>query len=1023
MRKLYLSLSRFVVAVAIYGSSLFTSTSCVNADYDLDKEIDLEMNLIGELTLPIGSIKPLTLGEMLDPADVENLELMEDGSYKISLSDYMSVDITKLGGDSGVSIAAIKGGMTETTEFGMAEFETFDIDVEDVNIEVDTQLTQIDVDGSGTSIADKVEIETGLADMELTYMSQSINITSVPEGEDLPDDAAIYIDAEYQNTTIDLSFGDGITCPDLLKSVTRIDLTGSSATITIDASDFAIVFDNLEMTFPSLVITFPEGFVLECDEDTDSADNTITIKDMVVEGEPRKVDFDILEYNLPLANIDKRLESIEGDIVCTIQEEVPLSGTTKGVEEITSDLIIIDIAADITIADMDFSVGVLEVEVEEQGQLSDQADIKVDDMIQSVTSVTLDKDFNTVNISILPITIPSGLNVSGDNIYIYFPCDTYLLLDEDLTIMNGNYILPIPVSSIIGVSGVSGYNRTISIDKILFADGTVVDEMVSFDPGISMSGTTLTLSMGTKIDDESYSTTLSAYNAIAKEMDPDAALVAKVGSTTGLLIDSAEAVITGYSAPIEDNTIDFTQTQTIDEQLVSINNMTFMEGTQVLVELDIDVNLDLSAAGAPTLSFDDYTIKFPNFLKFAPNAEVEIALTEDGYYTVVLNDKFDSTTTAGHCTYSLTLEIEEIDFSDYDETILSDGVLNLKDQVLLSGGVKVSGGEIDSSDLSGSIACSIDYSISEMKISEVYGVVKPDIPVEDQEISLADLAESLEDIELNVVLDNPTISITATNPLQIPLEITSLTLQPSREESTAGFDAMTINKTISIDPADGDTPSVTQIYITAADYNGGDSSVQYVTLENFGEILNGSPDMIAISYEAGVPEWQEGDALHVVEINTDYEFVLDYSLDIPLAFESFDLEYTTTVDDLGGDLEEVLDYISALELTLTIDNELPISLIISQITPLDADGEAITTLDAFIDSKSNTVAALGTSTVELSLADNAAGDLRKLDGLDIKIEATIDQTAAGVALNSEQSLSISLWAKIPNGITVDLNEE
>lgn len=1022
MRKLYLSLSRFVVAVAIYGSSLFTSTSCVNADYDLDKEIDLEMNLIGELTLPIGSIKPLTLGEMLDPTDVENLELMEDGSYKISLSDYMSVDITKLGGDSGVSIAAIKGGMTETTEFGMAEFETFDIDVDDVNIEVDTQLTQIDVDGSGTSIADKVEIETGLADMELTYLSKSINITSVPAGEDLPDDAAIDIDAEYQNTTIDLSFGDGITCPDLLKSVTRIDLTGSSATITIDASDFAIVFDNLEMTFPSLVIAFPEGFVLEFDEDTDNADNTITIKDMVVEGEPRKVDFDILEYNLPLANIDKRLESIEGDIVCTIQEEVPLSGTTKGVEEITSDLIIIDIAADITIADMDFTVGVLEVEVEEQGQLSDQADIKVDDMIQSVTSVTLDKDFNTINISILPITIPSGLNVSGDNIYIYFPCDTYLLLDKDLTIMNGNYILPIPVNSIIGVSGVSGYNRTISIDKILFADGTVVDEMVSFDPGISMSGTTLTLSMGTKIDDDSYSTTLSAYNAIAEKMDPDAALVAKVGSD-GLLIDSAEAVITGYSAPIEDNTIDFTQTQTIDEQLVSINNMTFMEGTQVLVELDIDVNLDLSAAGAPTLSFDDYTIKFPNFLKFAPNPEVEIVLTEDGYYTVVLDDEFDSTTTPGHCTYSLTLEIEEIDFSNYDKTILSGGELNLEDQVLLSGGVKVSGGEIDSSDLSGSIKCSIDYSISEMKISEVYGVVKPDIPVEDQEISLADLAESLEDIELNVVLDNPTISITATNPLQIPLEITSLTLQPSREESTAEFDAMTINKTISIDPADGDTPSVTQIYITAADYNGGDSSVQYVTLENFGEILNGSPDMIAISYEAGVPEWQEGDALHVVEINTDYEFVLDYSLDIPLAFESFDLEYTTTVDDLGGDLEEILDYISALELTLTIDNELPITLTITEITPLDADGEAITTLDAFIDSKSNTVAALGTSIVELSLADNAAGDLRKLDGLDIKIEATIDQTAAGVALNSEQSLSISLSAKIPNGITVDLNEE
>ena len=61
--------------------------SCVNQDYDLSKEIDLNVSLFRDVALPIGNVQKIYIKDFLFSGDDSFITLSEDGNYQLELAN------------------------------------------------------------------------------------------------------------------------------------------------------------------------------------------------------------------------------------------------------------------------------------------------------------------------------------------------------------------------------------------------------------------------------------------------------------------------------------------------------------------------------------------------------------------------------------------------------------------------------------------------------------------------------------------------------------------------------------------------------------------------------------------------------------------------------------------------------------------------------------------------------------------------------------------------------------------------
>lgn len=1009
MKKLYFLVSRFTLAAIIYGGLLSSSTSCVNSEYDMDKELDLEMNLLGTITLPVGSTSEITLGDMLDPDEIEELEKLENGDYTISMGDKIEVEIDDIVGEDGVSIAAISNDPeTISTSFDSPDFPSFGLDIDDQTIDVAPGISSVEM-GEGYNEAIEMDVAIELSSIP-SYAGYKITNETLP------------LTITENPKSINLDFGGDISCPTEVSKVLNIDLEGSTVEFSFDVSAIADRFgDDFTITLPYAKITFPDGFLLN-----GTQSNAVELTNCDNSKDISKIKFSVTidEYTEELANNSGSLEAITGLISCEIAERITISGTTAESTGASSDL---ELSVDTTIevSDMTLLVDKIEVDVdtsddEGSDSLGSAVTIdKLDKLIKSVTSITLNESANIVKFSISSIAIPNGLTASGDDILIKFPANKFNIdimgdsdiLYNDTDADNKTYDLHIPLTSIVGGSG---FDKTIEIDQIILSDCPIQEDedddeynYMVFDPAITMTSSKLILTGAQS------GMTLSNFNDFVSAKAGSAYEVQEITIKVGddkLEASTADIEIDDYIAEIDPSSNEINEEVEIPTEITRIDRMTFTD------DVYINISIDVALAGTDAdLSFHNYTIEFPKFLQFASDVDVD----EDN--VMVLNDTFEQTATGR--SYTTKFQVVAIDFTDkqYDEIIEERGesqYLCLDEEVEMSGSIKIASGAVDSGAMGSDIDAVVTFSIDEMSISTVYGIVNPDIPLESQTIEIGDLSETIEG-DLSAVLTNPTISLVASNSLAIPIEIESLTLQPSK--GGENLDPLTIKSSILIDAADGSTPSVTEVLISGFEYDGGDPDVTYIEMEGLKELLNNLPDTIEISYSAAAIEI-EGES-HMIDLypDTPYSFEIEYNIDIPLTFDSLTLDYTSTIEGIGADLGDVFEMISSLELELDIENTLPINLIIEKITPIDSDGNELTGLDSIL-AESSTIKANATSQLDVTIADNDAGDLSKMCDLEIQISATIDSTEGGSALNAEQYLKISILARIPDGITINLND-
>ncbi|MFR9546413.1 MAG: hypothetical protein SNJ29_12675 [Rikenellaceae bacterium] len=641
-------------------------------------------------------------------------------------------------------------------------------------------------------------------------------------------------------------------------------------------------------------------------------------------------------------------------------------------------------------------------------EFSDAVEIEISTLIESVTKVTLDSSSNKLNISIGAITLPTGLEATGNDLNIIFPYSKFTLKSDETVTYNqstGNYELAIPISALLDGTG---FKKDVEILEIKFDSDSVVKgeetNILKIDPNISMSGTEI------KIAGE---ITLTQFNSFIS----DDQSVTTVVTTDGLVVDDAEIITSDYVTDLGETTTNISKTVSIPEELVRVDSMMFT--TPVYVNMDVVV--DLSGTDA-ALSFENYTIDFPRFIRFAEGVGV------DSNNVLTLNDTF--TQDGDQRTFTKKMEILSIDFTDEEYTSLitgsgSDKMLTINESVAMSGEIKMASSQVSSSELTSNIDATVNISIDEMAIQSIYGEVDLAIETEQKSVDLSDLSDILDGGELSVVLTNPVIEISILNSMSVPAQISALditTMKGDEEIQTISMSDYDANASIIVAAADENGSSATKVYISAYDAPATpEEGVQYIKIEGLKDILMDLPDKLAIDFEAGVMTVENEN--HFVDLYTDYKFEMDYEINVPLSFESINLDYATTIDNLSGTMDDLGQYVNNVILTLAAENTIPLDLEISEIIPYDANGDQLTGLSPIITSGEAIISANATSTIELTLDDNGSGDLKRLDALDIRVKANATETVGGVTLLSTQYLQIKMSAQLPNGVTISSNDD
>lgn len=79
---------RPLIAAALLLTSLGITTSCIDNSYDLNKDIDMTVNIGGEhLAIPVGYTEKITLDKIIEIDEGDDLQVLENGEYHLLKSD------------------------------------------------------------------------------------------------------------------------------------------------------------------------------------------------------------------------------------------------------------------------------------------------------------------------------------------------------------------------------------------------------------------------------------------------------------------------------------------------------------------------------------------------------------------------------------------------------------------------------------------------------------------------------------------------------------------------------------------------------------------------------------------------------------------------------------------------------------------------------------------------------------------------------------------------------------------------
>lgn len=363
-------------------------------------------------------------------------------------------------------------------------------------------------------------------------------------------------------------------------------------------------------------------------------------------------------------------------------------------------------------------------------------------------------------------------------------------------------------------------------------------------------------------------------------------------------------------------------------------------------------------------------------------------------------------------------QITGVNFKDENGNKVNDAKFEYNDNeidnssIKLSGAVKLDGDIFVSAKNSygGNINLGANIHSENMIFRSVTAVVDPKVDIEIDPIRIDDLPDFLSDNNVVLDLTDPRIYITLTNPSPVSVDVNA-TLKSYKNNISQGTAAL---ENINI-------PKNCENYIICVNQNkdrwDDTDNMMYVKVDNMSDLIKNIPDRIEITDVVTRVEQEEV----TIDLNRNYTIITDYKVDTPLQFgPDTNIEYTETIDGWDADLEDM--EFDRVEASMNVINEIPLGVRMTA-KAIDVDGNVLENVkvDMDVEIKAGAIGAPTEQNVKFTLTTDD-GKIAGLDGIEISVVASVDNSVSDVTLNENQTMQFTeIKLKLIGGITMDLN--
>lgn len=326
--------------------------------------------------------------------------------------------------------------------------------------------------------------------------------------------------------------------------------------------------------------------------------------------------------------------------------------------------------------------------------------------------------------------------------------------------------------------------------------------------------------------------------------------------------------------------------------------------------------------------------------------------------------------------------------------------------ISLDGNVKASALTNDG----GNITLSANVEAENMVIESATAVVDPEVDITIDPIRIDDIPEFLSDNNVVLDLTDPRIYITVTNPSPVAVNMNAA-LKSFKEGNAKGEAYL----------QDVNIPKECENYVICVNQNkegwNETDKIMYEKVEGLSDLIKNIPDRIEITdVETSVVQEEV-----TIDLDKNYTIVTDYRVDTPLMFgPETNITYTETIDGWDADLEDM--EFDRVEASMNVINEIPLGVKMTA-KAIDVNGNVLENVkvDMDADIKAGAIGAPTTQNVKFTLTTDD-GKIAGLDGIEISVVASVDNSVSDVTLNENQTMQFTeIKLRLVGGITMDLN--
>ena len=1006
----------------LFGTS-FIMSSCIDNNYDLaKKEITTDVKVEGNtIALPVGSLKPIVLGDLVNIDEIEMLEKNGDGVYCISMSDSISVE---------ESIDQIVLNIDPIKHEVPIEFD--EVNIEDVSIEAATlnnakfAVPSISLDELNsklprlTSRADGGFVDTSVIEEAKKYFD------ILPE-----DKRVIGIEnklIEIKDKVVECKFT--YSLPEQVEKINSITLGSEkdpNGTLVNVVITHPKALKDVEQTI-AFDIDFPDNFHLSATEyDVDDENSIISVEGLKAEGETTTISF----YITKLCDIDGYISN--GQI--NINEEIKynIAYTANGSVKLTKDMEASDFAFNV---ELDTELSFLDVAGVTKAfkveftpiSMNFSADIDKLEYIKEISYVEFDKDSSHIKFSALlndhewlntfgmekgyalRISFPDQLDICEEessyngkeeglvcydaderSFYVY---DLAMLINNEWDLAIERLTLNLPVIN---------DSCHIPVD----AEIRIVDPEKNPVDSLTLSGVEME-SMVKVLDD------LYGKNGVKK--------VEFAMGNSNLKVKDAVVLTDFIRSSLNTNT-SFSINEKIPNEIGRIEKIGFSK--------DVEMTLCLDVKGLDDLKTDiglDIKMNLPSFLKLRPSDTTQGVSINNGVLSI--NSKYDPSSSEP---LKLKLICTGLDFMNEEfgyagllpKEVDGESYISYNTDIVVEGDASIEGTEFHSTVLNNDIAFNVEFEVDEIAVKSFHGLYNASIEgVEDKvDLDLGDEFAFLREDGNSITLADPQLEFVLKNTIGIPVDI-NLEIFGNDENGVVISDTE-ISKILSIKPAEYDensetlTPVETKLFITTDASKIKKAGYENVEIPNLANMLKKIPYSLNFKVEPII----RTDETHHVDISEPIKLDADYSVVIPLKFADFHMCYNDTIEGLQIAIGETFDMFSNISLSVKMDvlNTIPLGLKLN-VVPLDADGKVLEDIEidelrinaGLGEDVVNNTGVVGENTPEQQFVfaiKSKRADVSALDKLAISIEAASDEsgvhTVGAVGLKGGQGIKLS----------------